>query len=545
MVAHRETLRRLVGELASIVGGARLLAVWRQGKSLLFVEIEPPTGEPFLVEVHLRPGMSTFFRRPERWGRPQPLLPWAEGLWGKVIRLVELHPVERQVRWSLHTGEQLILCLFGTAQSGAFVVDDTGKPHAMLGAATEGTEERQWSWDKTSRQLLSWTQYPESTPLLRALASCQQQLGTFYARELCYRCGLSPEMPLGELSASQRESLAIALLHFTTELMGSTEVLLLRRPEGPPLLSLVPLREYPEVAATFTSIHEAVAERVRRTLVWEEFRQQRAALLKTIDRHCRQVEHQCVELRARCEQASRSELYRLWGSLLLSQPDLHQRGREEIVLADWEGKPHRIPLNPAQTLRENADAYFQRARRLEHSCSYALQRLPVLEEQRDRLQHLHDQVAQAHSLRQLRQLAQRLREEFPPREIQLKTGERFRVFNLPHGYSLYVGKDANSNDALTFSYAKPHDLFLHVRGAPGAHGILRGPVKGQLPPQEVLEQAAAIVAYYSRLRSSGSVPVVYTWRKYVRKVRGIPGAVRLEREEVIWVTPMREAKKSE
>ncbi|MEN3027346.1 MAG: NFACT RNA binding domain-containing protein [Chlorobiota bacterium] len=542
MVAHRETLRRLVGELASIVSGARLRAVWRQGKSLLFMEIESPTGESFLVEVHLRPGMSTFFRRPEGWGRPQPLLPWAESLWDKVIRLVELHPVERQVCWNLHTGEQLILCLFGTAQSGAFVVDDTGQIRATLGATTEGVR---WSCDKASRQLLSWTQYPESTPLVRALASCQQQLGTFYARELCYRCGLSPEMLLGELSASQRESLAAAILHYTTELMGSTDVLLLRRPEGPPLLSLVPLREYPEVVATFTSIHEAVAERVRRTLLWEEFGRQRAALLKAIDRHRRQVEHQCVELRTRCEQASRSELYRLWGSLLLSQPDLHQRGREEIVLTDWEGKPHRIPLNPAQTLQENADAYFQRARRLERSCSYALQRLPVLEERQDWLQRLRDQVAQAHSLRQLRQLAQRLREEFPPREVQLKTGEHFRVFNLPHGYLLYVGKDANSNDALTFSYARPHDLFLHVRGAPGAHGILRGPAKGQLPAREVLEQAAAIVAYYSRLRSSGSVPVVYTWRKYVRKVRGIPGAVRLEREEVIWVTPMRGAGESE
>jgi predicted ribosome quality control (RQC) complex YloA/Tae2 family protein len=47
-----------------------------------------------------------------------------------------------------------------------------------------------------------------------------------------------------------------------------------------------------------------------------------------------------------------------------------------------------------------------------------------------------------------------------------------------------------------------------------------------------------LVAYYSRARSASLVPVLYTWRKYVRKLKGTLGAVRLEREELVWVQPL-------
>jgi len=304
------------------------------------------------------------------------------------------------------------------------------------------------------------------------------------------------------------------------------------------LLSLLPLREYPEVIASFTDVHEAVAERIRRTLIAEEFARARGELQQQLERLCAQVDRQYAEAETHLHHADREELYRSWGHLLLSQPDLHQRGRTEVVLTDWEGTVHHIPLNPARTLSENAQDYFERARRLEESLRRAEQRLPQLQRLRNELEQLRQELAHATSLRELRRIEQRLGELVPPREVQMRTGERFRVFALPKGYTLYVGKDARSNDALTFGFARPHDLFLHVRGMPGAHGILRGPRKGEMPPPDVLEQAAAIVAYYSRVSRKAAVPVAYTWRKYVRKLKGVPGAVRMEREEVLWVQPM-------
>jgi predicted ribosome quality control (RQC) complex YloA/Tae2 family protein len=113
------------------------------------------------------------------------------------------------------------------------------------------------------------------------------------------------------------------------------------------------------------------------------------------------------------------------------------------------------------------------------------------------------------------------------------------------GYVLLVGKDARSNDELTFHAAKPHDVWLHARGVEGAHGII--PLSSrQLPPHSVIEQAAAIVAYYSAARGSRYVPVSWTQRKYLRKPKKSgAGVVDLLREWVVFVEPLNPFLRSE
>jgi predicted ribosome quality control (RQC) complex YloA/Tae2 family protein len=111
----------------------------------------------------------------------------------------------------------------------------------------------------------------------------------------------------------------------------------------------------------------------------------------------------------------------------------------------------------------------------------------------------------------------------------------FREFET-NGYKIYVGKDAKNNDELTFGFAKPNDVFLHARGVSGSHVIIRNGSR-EYPQKQVLEFAASIAAHYSKARTSGIVPVAYTMRKFVKKAKGQPGAVLLDREEVIYVKP--------
>jgi predicted ribosome quality control (RQC) complex YloA/Tae2 family protein len=52
------------------------------------------------------------------------------------------------------------------------------------------------------------------------------------------------------------------------------------------------------------------------------------------------------------------------------------------------------------------------------------------------------------------------------------------------------------------------------------------------------EQAAAIAAYFCKMKTSSLVPVAMTEKRYVRKPRGAPpGTVVLEREKVLFVEP--------
>jgi len=96
-----------------------------------------------------------------------------------------------------------------------------------------------------------------------------------------------------------------------------------------------------------------------------------------------------------------------------------------------------------------------------------------------------------------------------------------------------VGRGASDNDELTLHVARPHDLWLHAKGQPGAHVVVRL-TKGHEAPAELLVDAAHLAAHFSDARGEAVVDVTYVSRRYVRKRRGSPpGQVQVDREKVL------------
>jgi predicted ribosome quality control (RQC) complex YloA/Tae2 family protein len=104
------------------------------------------------------------------------------------------------------------------------------------------------------------------------------------------------------------------------------------------------------------------------------------------------------------------------------------------------------------------------------------------------------------------------------------------------GFTLLVGKNSRQNEEVTFHQAAANDLWLHARGVPGAHVIVKS--GGRPLPETTLREAAALAAYYSQARENGSVEVDYTEQRYVRHMRGGgSGMVIYERERTLRVAP--------
>lgn len=104
------------------------------------------------------------------------------------------------------------------------------------------------------------------------------------------------------------------------------------------------------------------------------------------------------------------------------------------------------------------------------------------------------------------------------------------------GMVLLVGKNSRQNEEVTFHQASANDTWLHARGVPGAHVIIRN--GGRPVAEATLREAAALAAYYSQSRLAGSVPVDYTEQRYVRHMKGGgPGMVTYERERTLHVAP--------
>lgn len=115
--------------------------------------------------------------------------------------------------------------------------------------------------------------------------------------------------------------------------------------------------------------------------------------------------------------------------------------------------------------------------------------------------------------------------------------EPFR-FTTRDGLVVLAGRSARQNEALSLKMAQPRDIWLHARGCPGSHVLLRLPPgleAGDVPAASLLE-AAALAVHLSAARGGGKVAVDYTEARHLRRPRGAPpGLVLYEPHETVLV----------
>ncbi len=222
---------------------------------------------------------------------------------------------------------------------------------------------------------------------------------------------------------------------------------------------------------------------------------------------------------------NRSERYQAAGERLMANLDEIPRGTESITIELPEGK-FEAHLDLSLTTLQNAQHLFEKSKRARASSQQAKERKKSIVREIEKVERLINDAERSVDLKFLGSISKSVikddAEHLP-----------FRVFEKA-GYKIYVGKDAKSNDQLTFGFARPNDVFLHARGVSGSHVIIRNPSR-DYPDKRVLEYAASLAAHYSKARTSSVVPVSYTMRKYLKKAKGVPGAVVINREEVLFV----------
>lgn len=96
-----------------------------------------------------------------------------------------------------------------------------------------------------------------------------------------------------------------------------------------------------------------------------------------------------------------------------------------------------------------------------------------------------------------------------------------------NGFTIYFGKDAKSNDYLTFNMADKEDIWLHSKGVPGSHVIIR--VNQNLPTDDVIKFAAELAKKNSKSSKEDNVTIVYCQKRFVKKEPGMnDGQVRVD-----------------
>lgn len=246
-------------------------------------------------------------------------------------------------------------------------------------------------------------------------------------------------------------------------------------------------------------------------------------------------ERTLAKVRREAEREVESREHLRLGELLTHNLHRLPRGKATVTLTHYgeDGVEEiEVALDGKRSPRDLAEWHFHQYRRLQRGMGHAQHRLRELEREAEHSRLALQQLA-AMSEEQL--LAQVEVLALPPETIGGAPSRPFREHVSQSGVPILVGKGGEANQKLTFGIARPHHLWLHARGVPGAHVVV-ALGKGQVADQETLLDAAHLAMHHSDLKGQPQGEVSYVPRRYVRAVKGgAPGRVTYTQEKTFLV----------
>lgn len=416
----------------------------------------------------------------------------------------------------------------GSAPAVTLVVGGTA-------AATLGTGPAAWplppaepgrDWDRIAPETIEAAAREASAagrPVHRAIAAACPALGPLLARELdggpaslaalrarlrTPRPTLLAPRPLAECDDSDLAPAdAVALAPIALE-AGSAAVL---HP-----------RSWREAAAVFLLARHR----------GEAFAARRRAVLAAARRDVLRLSQLAANLSRDLAGLPEAEVLRRRAEALLASAQVLPPGSAQADVADPREPQARLrfSVDPRLSGPANADRLFDKARRIERA---RLQVRDRIEETRAALASAREREAAAASARTLDDLgpAPAGKDEGAAQ----KEGAGPRRYLTGRGLTILVGRGARENHRLTFSMARPEDLWLHARDVPGAHVVLRDD-EGRAGPEDVRE-AAEVAAFFSEAREQPRADVHVARRKHVHAAGRGPGRVRVAHSDTVRVAP--------
>ncbi len=263
--------------------------------------------------------------------------------------------------------------------------------------------------------------------------------------------------------------------------------------------------------------------------------QEKQEALKLLNKRLKQSEtylEKNFERYAALEEGSYNEEI---GHILMA--NLHQIPTQTttVELHDfYRNQPIKIKLKKDLSAQKNAENYYRKAKNEKIELQTLQKNLQRKEEEIAELKTHLQNITRFDNLKNLRDYLKKYRLA----QVKTDAAEQtlFKKFHYK-GWDIWVGKNAKNNDLLTQQYAKKDDLWLHAKDVSGSHVVIKYQA-GRKFPEEVIEKAASLAAYYSKRSADTLCPVLFTPRKYVRKTKDLAaGQVIVEKEEVIMVSP--------
>jgi predicted ribosome quality control (RQC) complex YloA/Tae2 family protein len=274
--------------------------------------------------------------------------------------------------------------------------------------------------------------------------------------------------------------------------------------------------------------------------------QRKQQIAEIVIEHQDRLKRRVNSLEESLKRAESAELLRRKGEAIYSH--LYEIGEG---MKQLEADGLKIALDPDLTPSENAQAYFREYDKARKALAGVPELLTETRYEVDYLDEMLTQLDLSETFDEVMYIKAELddagygerprdddKKKKPAAKKPLKKRKLLQTptFTSSDGFTIFVGKSAQHNDFVTFELGDRQDMWLHARGMPGSHVIIK--TGGRDIPEQTLLEAAALAAYYSKGQNSTRVEVTYLPQKFVRKVKGPhPGLVTYSNDRSLNVRP--------
>lgn len=544
MTSNYYTLALVAADLDTRLRGKAIAGAFTQEKNEMVLTFHRVTE---VLIISCLAGTNTLYLHPSFSRSRKNSTDVLRDIAGKTILSVMIQPADRVISFGLSDNLTIHACFFGSKANVVLIdkesriADAFKESRAIIGGIFSPSQDKILHDIAALRSLVS--QQPDEK-ILSILKQSSPALGSTLAREILFRSNLS-DVSYGKDVTGQLDLIERDLAAVLGELSRPSPRVYICR-DGRRVVyrfSLVKLEHCHECEERrFPDVHEAIRFFLSRTRSAFALESRSKGVLDALQERRLRLQRTLKAVEGDLEGTSRAEEYERFAHLLMANLNALPEGVTSFNLNESGPSRVTVPLDPKLSPAQNAQRYFEKARKSKAAYHESRTRLV---ETRGSLLLVENLIIAASAIQRPEDLTRFLAdhaEELEKAGLGEKAEKRerlpFRIFTVDGGYEVWAGKNGPNNDELTMKYTKPNDLWFHARGGSGSHVVLKaGTGKGEVS-KKAKEQAAGIAAYYSKMRNAKVVPVAMTERKYVRKPKGVsPGTVILERENVVFAEP--------
>lgn len=240
----------------------------------------------------------------------------------------------------------------------------------------------------------------------------------------------------------------------------------------------------------------------------------------TISANLKRAKNKLQKQKEEMLESANREAYKVYADLISSNIHKISKGLKEIKLENFYDNMNEIsvPLDQKLSAVQNAQKYYKRYQKMKQREIVLEKQIENTEDEINYLELVTDAIDRTDDVKNLDEIYfELIKNNYIKKDKKIKNKpKKIAIHSIDYDDTskVYYGKNNLQNEYITFKVADKNDVWMHVKGFPGSHVVIKS---GGYPSDELLVFAAKIAAKNSKAKDSNKVDVDFTTRKNVKK----------------------------